>query len=189
MQWTKAPADASLCTVITTTYEIDEDENDDGSVNDADDDDGDDMEQGVHQREVVPGPRVSFFVRLFSGTHEADASVTIDTHRDGDSHKVPQLTGIASDVQTDTSDDGFKAPPRKRTVSDFTADTSVASDVSSVPKAGSVRASSFRLDPAMAIGDIAVATDTIPEASERTEDPHHDDADDETSIEADGTRN
>ena len=147
LQWTKAPPNEKLCVVITTTYEVNDDED---AISDNESEC--DMEQGVCPQEVVPGPRVSFYTRLFSGTHNVDSSVTIHKH---------------DDIEKDAgSDDAFTVPQRKRIGTDFTADTSdslsaqATGSSSKVPSTLSRQISSFNAENDN--------VETIPEGSEKS---------------------
>jgi len=49
MGWTRAPAEASICTVITTTYEVDDDDDDGGGRTSSDNRDGEKLEENQNQ--------------------------------------------------------------------------------------------------------------------------------------------
>jgi len=49
MGWTRAPAEASICTVITTTYEVDDDDDDGGGRTSSDNRDGEKFDENQNQ--------------------------------------------------------------------------------------------------------------------------------------------
>jgi hypothetical protein len=119
-QWTKAPANEKLCTVISKTYEVE-----DGDQHREEQD----LEQGAYRQEVVPGPRASFIGRMFGRNPVVNIA--------------PE-----SSLEEEEVDDERKKEQRTRLGTDFTVETSV-SDSNASSSEGMARKSSHDLLPSL----------------------------------------
>lgn len=159
--WTKAPRDEKLCVIITKTYEVgDEDENDNPVSPDAVEGEEEhcDLEDGVCREEVVPVvPQPSFFAKLFTSNQEADSSEIAITNKsaslEADNNTANNNNNNNNEAAAEegpevSGEECYKTPQRKRIVSDYTANTAETSFTSESlpPSASSPQQTSSRQD-------------------------------------------